>query len=77
MLNHHHQSVPFEVLKFCKFAQAAERKLLSSLDVHRWHELASISSTVPLSRPELVRFRALLTAIRVVQDTALAVQVCA
>ena len=48
---------------------------MSPLEVHRWHELAGASSTVPLSRVELVRFRALLAAVRAVQDNALAMQV--
>ncbi|KAJ9518968.1 hypothetical protein QJQ45_026184 [Haematococcus lacustris] len=53
---------------------AAELKLLGPLEVHRWHELASASASVPMSRLELARLRNLLSAIKAAQHAALKLQ---
>ncbi|KAL6765622.1 hypothetical protein V8C86DRAFT_503623 [Haematococcus lacustris] len=54
--------------------KAAELKLLGPLEVHRWHELASASASVPMSRLELARLRNLLSAIKAAQHAALKLQ---
>lgn len=55
--------------------QAAEKKLLSVSEIHRWDSVATAAAHVALSVAEQARLRTLLKAITQAQEQALSLQV--